>query len=250
MLLRQPYFFNHLSKIVLDDEQLATEDTVKLDGIQRLYHHRKFDLTANRFKISAGFNVPELRCGGPRLGCELERALLVQHIEALTGAGIIKQAVVSNAMAVKDTGLLAKSIKVHHARYRYPGTLMATVGPTHMKRMMRRTKGGKLRTVSSKKTASWRAKGATLVPYDPGNYGHLVEYGTKPHMIKAKSKKAMKPFGSHPFKGPVSHPGTQGIGFMRRAVDANARRALQKVNTKLLQEINKLAAKHRPRASA
>lgn len=170
------------------------------------------------------------------------------------GAGIIKQAVVNNVMAVKDTGLLAKSIKVGHRRYKYPGTLLAVVGPTHMKRMMRRTKTGKLRVVSANKTASWRDKGATLVPYDPGNYGHLVEYGTKPHTIKSKSKKAMKPFGSHPFKtakggGPVQHPGTQGIGFMRRAVDASARQALQKVNSKLLEEIKKAAAKHRPRAA-
>jgi len=179
---------------------------------------------------------------------KLNRTSVKKALDA--GAGIIKRAVVDNARAVKDTGLLAKSIKVAHRKHRYPGTLLAVVGPTHMKRMLRRTKTGKLRGVSKKKVADYQAAGETLVPYDPGNYGHLVEYGTKPHTIKPKSKKAMKPYGSHPFKGPVSHPGTKGIGFMRRAVDANGRRALQKVNAKLLEEVKKAAAKHRPRTAA
>jgi HK97 gp10 family phage protein len=167
---------------------------------------------------------------------------------ALSAGGVpIRDAARKNAMAVKDTGLLAKSIKIKHARKRYKHSQMVTVGPCHMKRALRRTKKGTLRGISKGKISDFRAGGGQVIYYDPGNYGHLVEFGTKAHTIAPKNKKAMRMPDGRVRTKPIHHCGTQGIGFMRRATDANAGRALSAVNAKLLKGMNDYINSHRPR---
>lgn len=51
------------------------------------------------------------------------------------------------------------------------------------------------------------------------NYAAAVEYGTAPHVIKPKNKKALFwPGARHPV-GKVNHPGTKATPFMRPAVE-------------------------------
>lgn len=160
-----------------------------------------------------------------------------QQVALSAGGGVMKAAIIANLAAVKDTGLLAKSIKVVLRPPKYKQVRMATVGPTHMHVMMRRTKKGLLRRVSDKKVAQWVGQGEKLIPYDPGNYGHLVERGAKPHIIRVETKKALAAYGMHPYRGEVGHPGMEDIGFMRRAIDSHGRRAQARVAEKLREAI-------------
>jgi HK97 gp10 family phage protein len=51
------------------------------------------------------------------------------------------------------------------------------------------------------------------------NYAAAVEYGTAPHVIKPKNKKALAwPGGRHPV-AKVNHPGTRAQPFMRPAIE-------------------------------
>jgi len=89
----------------------------------------------------------------------------------------------------KRTGLLAKSIKARRAKKISKSRALVVIGPTHMKRIMRVTKTGKLRGVSAKKLDQAKSEGARLIPVDPGNYAHLVELGT----VHSIAKPFMRP---------------------------------------------------------
>jgi hypothetical protein len=160
-----------------------------------------------------------------------------QQVALSAGGGVMKAAIIANLTSVKDTGLLAKSVKVVLRPPKYKNSRMATVGPTHMHVMMRRTKKGALRRVSEKKVSHWESQGEKLIPYDPANYGHLVERGTKAHSIGPETMKAIRIYGGHPIKGSVWHPGTTSVGFMRQAVDSQGRRAQARVAEKLREAI-------------
>lgn len=68
-------------------------------------------------------------------------------------------------------------------------------------------------------------------------YGTMVEYGTPPHIIKPKNKKALYWKGAHnPYKS-VRHPGTKARPFFQPGVDASEEFILQqftKVAEKLI----------------
>lgn len=167
---------------------------------------------------------------------------------ALSAGGVpIRDGAKQNALAVKDTGLLAKSVKIKPAKKKYANSQMVTVGPVHMKTALRRTKRGKLRRVGKKGWATHIASGERTIYYDPGNYGHLVEFGTKAHVLAPKNGKAMVMPDGGVRRGRIYHYGTQGIGFMRRATDANAAKALTIVNNKLLKGMRDYIAKHPPK---
>jgi len=141
---------------------------------------------------------------------------------------------VSNAQQLADTGLLAKSIKVKPAKKKLANSRLVVIGPTHMKRALRRTKSGKLRRVALKRIGEERAKGTQIVWYDPGNYAHLVEYGTAPHLIRPEKKKAMTIGGEGgPLRKLVLHPGTKAQPFIRTAFDATKEQAAKKTADKL-----------------
>lgn len=55
---------------------------------------------------------------------------------------------------------------------------------------------------------------------------HLVEFGTKAHMIKARLRKALKFLGG--FARHVNHPGARPKPFMRPAFDAKQREAVER----------------------
>lgn len=68
-------------------------------------------------------------------------------------------------------------------------------------------------------------------------YAHLVEFGTRPHAIKAQPGHAMR-FGSVEVRS-VNHPGTTAHPFMRPTADAKFGAAVQAVTAKIRQRLTK-----------
>ena len=69
------------------------------------------------------------------------------------------------------------------------------------------------------------------------NYGAFVEYGTRPHTIKPKDKKALRwaSGGGFVFAKKVNHPGYKGDSFLRNAAEETFNN-LNKIFKKTLQE--------------
>lgn len=87
-----------------------------------------------------------------------------------------------------------------------------------------------------------RAKGATVsASVKVGNfvawYAHMVEFGTRPHVIRAKPGHALR-FGGVTARE-VHHPGTRARPFMRPAADAGFSEAVQAYATKLRQRMTR-----------
>jgi HK97 gp10 family phage protein len=85
------------------------------------------------------------------------------------------------------------------------------------------------------------AEGA--VQYSAAYYAHFVEFGTKPHAIKAKRAKALTVPGSFaraPFRKSVMHPGAKANPFMRTAASSKAQAALQAAVDYAIERINGL----------
>lgn len=68
-------------------------------------------------------------------------------------------------------------------------------------------------------------------------YAHLVEFGTRPHVIRAKPGGAMR-FGSVEART-VHHPGTRAQPFMRPTADAKLGAAVRAVTDKIRQRLTK-----------
>lgn len=68
-------------------------------------------------------------------------------------------------------------------------------------------------------------------------YAHLVEFGTRPHIIKAKPRSGLDVNGT--VRREVSHPGSQGKPFVRPAVDSKFPEAVKAVENKIRQLLNK-----------
>lgn len=89
---------------------------------------------------------------------------------------------------------------------------------------------------------STAAKGATAsASVKVGNatawYAHLVEFGTRPHVIRAAPGSALNVNGT--VTKSVQHPGTQGRPFMRPAADAGFARAVAAYRDKLRQRLTR-----------
>lgn len=87
-----------------------------------------------------------------------------------------------------------------------------------------------------------RAAGATVsASVKVGNfvawYAHMVEFGTRPHVIRAAPGSALR-FGGVTV-AQVNHPGTRAQPFMRPAADAAFREAIQAYTKKLRQRMNR-----------
>jgi HK97 gp10 family phage protein len=87
-----------------------------------------------------------------------------------------------------------------------------------------------------------RAKGDTVsASVKVGNfvawYAHLVEFGTRPHVIKAKPGGALR-FGSVEVRA-VHHPGTAAHPFMRPTADAKFGEVVRAVTNKIRQRLTK-----------
>ncbi len=135
------------------------------------------------------------------------------------GAGVLKRAIKEEieASGAVDTGALAKSITVK----KVPGKMMFVVGPRWKTLTFRKSKKGTWRGVGEKGRVKARAKGVKLVKRNPGAYGHLVEFGRKTG----------------------KHGTTRGRGFMRRAFDAHANQAHNKIAEKMRTGIHEEARK-------
>lgn len=70
-------------------------------------------------------------------------------------------------------------------------------------------------------------------------YAHLVEYGTRPHVIRPRGKKRLE-LGGHFVAGSVMHPGATGQPFMRPAADATQAAAVAAVAAKIRERLAKL----------
>ena len=126
-------------------------------------------------------------------------------------------------------GLLKRSIGVKFKNYRRGAVQYVAIGPR----------------------TGFRFAGAFLVGNravvgDPANYAHLVEYDTQPHAI---GKGAQVGGGTRSgaarrrvVRGGM-HPGTTGIGFMRKAFDVHGRGVTNAVVRRIASEAERIAQK-------
>lgn len=88
-----------------------------------------------------------------------------------------------------------------------------------------------------------RARGATVsASVKVGNsvawYAHLVEFGTRPHVIKPKTQGGALQFGGVTTRA-VQHPGTAPRPFMRPAADAGLLPAVEAVKAKIRERLTR-----------
>jgi len=92
----------------------------------------------------------------------------------------------------------------------------------------------RITTKYSKGNVSASAKVGNSVAW----YAHLVEFGTRAHLIKAKAPNTALRFGGQTVRE-VMHPGTQARPFMRPAADAGLTPAVAAVQAKIRQRLTK-----------
>lgn len=68
-------------------------------------------------------------------------------------------------------------------------------------------------------------------------YAHIVEWGAKPHVIRARTPAGLSINGRR-FQS-VNHPGVQGIRFMTRAADRKTQEAVQAFADRIRQRMQK-----------
>ncbi|MGE4297036.1 MAG: HK97-gp10 family putative phage morphogenesis protein [Desulfovibrionaceae bacterium] len=141
---------------------------------------------------------------------ELERKLLqlpdkiadkVLRSAVLSGAGVVRKR--ARLLAPKRTGKLAKSIRSKVRKRTGKFVRIYDVGPTV-------------------------------------RYGHLVEYGTAPHVIKVRKALAMGKDGR--FGKVVEHPGSAPRPFLRPAFDSATTDIIETMRKKMAAGIEKEAS--------
>jgi HK97 gp10 family phage protein len=85
--------------------------------------------------------------------------------------------------------------------------------------------------------AGGRSKGKETSKKRAAFYAHMVEFGTKPHVIKARTRAGLSINGRR-FQS-VNHPGVQGIRFMTRAIDTQTQAAIAAFSEKVRDRIEK-----------
>lgn len=102
------------------------------------------------------------------------------------------------------------------------------------------TKSGRSK-LKGTKLAKGQIKGNIKGKIYPKNYAHLVEFGTKPHEIRAKRGKFLGlPVGARKV---VMHPGARPKPFLRPALAAKRFVAIEAIKNKMLAEAIKELAK-------
>lgn len=180
---------------------------------------------------------------------DLPRTVRNKHMRIGLNAagGVIRDAAVN--FAPKETGLLRKAIKVkvkvpdashnplHHGRPAY-----AVVGPARRIASAVTTSGkGSLRAVGRNAAINAAFKGKTVTRRRPSRYAHLVERGTKAHVIRARNA-AVLASASRVFGRSVRHPGTKGKNFLQQAARTAGAAAQNKMLAKLYQGITDWAS--------
>jgi HK97 gp10 family phage protein len=115
----------------------------------------------------------------------------------------------ANAEAIKDTGLLAKSIGLKSVPYNRAGVVVTIVGPRN--EVWEETEVEREVDMFGEK----RVIKTTEIRW-PAKYAHLVEFGTQPHAL-GKGSTIRK--GEQ--KGPWMHPGAKEKPFLRPALEKN-----------------------------
>ena len=98
---------------------------------------------------------------------------------------------------------------------------------------------GKLASTLEKRVKETRKAKASVTVESASPVAHLVELGTRPHVIKPKAKKALAGGSLTGPVGRVQHPGTSGKPYLRPAFDANEEVALKRVGVSLVRAIKK-----------
>jgi HK97 gp10 family phage protein len=97
---------------------------------------------------------------------------------------------------------------------------------------------GQLRA-SARITTRYR-KGTVTASVKVGNfvawYAHLVEFGTRPHVIRPRNPGGAMRFGNVETRS-VDHPGTRARPFMRPAADASLNEAIAAVTRRIRQKL-------------
>lgn len=149
----------------------------------------------------------------------------------LKGAAVIRDA--ARQKVRKRSGALAKSLVARTTRKGKTRDEVRAYVSVDRRSFVRGAKGG----------AKGKKKGevASSGDINPRNYGHLVEFGSKPHTIRAKKGKAvMTPEGP---RAQVQHPGTAPHPFMRPAYDEKSGEAVAVVGATARQLIEKEVGK-------
>ena len=83
--------------------------------------------------------------------------------------------------------------------------------------------------------------GAVGPQYPAGAHGHLVEHGTKPHVVKPKHKQAVafEAGGDEVIRSQVFHPGSPGVPFMELAADSTVSEQKAAIEKKVMAGIEK-----------
>lgn len=164
-------------------------------GLQKSLRETKFTATVH--------GLPELK----RVLKALPNRLRNQVLRGATRAGAKVVLDEARKNINSRSGLLAKSLRIKVDRTH--GGMTAKVSP------------GRLKT-PIKKGAT--AKRGILMPY----YAGMVEFGTKPHLIRAKQGKAMAIGGGKgtKFLTVVRHPGANKTPFLKPALEENTPKVL------------------------
>lgn len=179
---------------------------------------------------------------------DLPRSVRNKHMRIAmnAGAGVIRDAAVANAP--KETGLLKKSLKIkvrvpdasfntqHHGRPAY-----AVIGPSRKVVGLTQTSKAGLKLTSLKRLTKKGFRGNLVQRRRPSRYAHLVEKGTAPHGIAAKTVGLLSS-GTAIFGRSVKHPGTKAQSFLAKAVRSSGAAAQNKVIQKLRDGIMQWAA--------
>jgi HK97 gp10 family phage protein len=179
---------------------------------------------------------------------DLPRAIRNKHMRIAmnAGAGVIRDAAVANAP--KQSGLLRKSLKIkvrvpdasynvkHHGKPAY-----AVIGPARHVVARVATIKGVVKTITTRQAIKRSFGGGGFTTRRPSRYAHLVEKGTRPHGIKAKSGGLLSNQQAV-FGRSVKHPGTKPQRPMARAVQSSGEAAKNKVIQKLHDGIANWAA--------
>ncbi|MEM9019941.1 MAG: HK97-gp10 family putative phage morphogenesis protein [Planctomycetota bacterium] len=139
------------------------------------------------------------------------------------GRGVVKDA---RPLVPHRYGLLKISLGQRVKRYR--GTHVTVIGA--------RTR------FKSKKAQRIRGGGRTASRASPGNYAHLVEFGTAPHVIKPTNARALALLGSGRPVTRVDHPGAAPKPFLRPALEANRTKAFNTMAQVIGQAIREVQA--------
>jgi HK97 gp10 family phage protein len=175
------------------------------------------------------------------LGLEDVRAKLKELPKRL-GINVVRRGLLAASGVIRDrarqnapvrTGALKRSIisRTNNAR-RNKDEYRAEV--TISKAAYRMNDQGKLyRRKSTTKNGKVYERGDIY----PRNYAHLVEFGTKPHILTPKNRKNSN------YRGPKHHPGAKPNPFMTRARDEGFEPAIKKFSEVMRRETEKEVAK-------